>query len=99
MVVFAIPVVIALLSLAMYVSLGNKLTATISFTILSVYNTLRYPFLMLPMAVRSTAGSLVAFDRLDTFLSAEEVVPMEISPLPEGSDLAFEIVRNMWWRG
>lgn len=90
MVVFSIPVFIALSSLGMYVALGNKLSASISFTILSVYNTLRYPFLMLPMAVKSIVGSLTAFTRLDNFLQSEEVEETLISPPLD--DLAFEIV-------
>lgn len=63
-VVFAVPVMIALCSLSMYVGLGNKLTASVSFAVLSVLNTLRYPFFMLPMAVRGTAGTLTATKRL-----------------------------------
>ena len=90
MVVFSIPVFIALSSLGMYVALGNKLSASISFTILSVYNTLRYPFLMLPMAVKSIVGSLTAFARLDNFLQSEEVEETLVSPPCD--DLAFEIV-------
>jgi len=93
MVVFAIPVLIALTSLGMYVGLGNKLTASMSFTILSVYNTLRYPFLMLPMAVKSIVGSLTAFSRLDDFFASEEVEETLVSkPAPGDEDLAFDIV-------
>ena len=47
-------------SLSIYVALGNQLTARVSFTMLSVFNILRYPFFMLPMAVKSTVGALVA---------------------------------------
>jgi hypothetical protein len=74
------------------VSLGNVLTASTSFAILSVFNTLRYPFLSLPVAVRSIVGAQAAFARLEAFLISEEVEEMEISEPPPDSDLAFEIV-------
>ena len=89
-VVFAIPVLIALASLGMFVALGGTLTGTLSFTVLSLYNTLRYPFFMLPMAVRSTAGAITAFKRLDAFLALDEVEPMTISQSED--DTTFEIV-------
>lgn len=95
MVVFSVPLIISLTSLGMYVWLGNKLTANISFTVLSVYNTLRYPFFTLPTAVRATSGALIAFKRLETFFMLDDVVEVKRSttqPLGKESDLAFEIV-------
>ncbi|KAI9003656.1 P-loop containing nucleoside triphosphate hydrolase protein [Gaertneriomyces semiglobifer] len=91
-VVFAVPVFVALSSLGMYVALDNVLTATISFTILSVYNTLRYPFLMLPLAVRSTAGAMTALERLNVFLNLPQVDDtIEPQTPPPGTDLALSV--------
>jgi len=90
-VVFAIPVLVALTCLSMYVAIGNQLTASISFTALSVFNTLRYPFFMLPMAVKSTVGALAAMDHLDEFLQLEEVIELKPLVAPAGCDLAFDI--------
>ncbi|KAI8893994.1 P-loop containing nucleoside triphosphate hydrolase protein, partial [Globomyces pollinis-pini] len=90
-VVFAIPVLVALSSLSMYVALGNKLTAAVTFSVLSVFNTLRYPFFMLPMAVKATVGAIAAMDRVDEFMALEEVIELKPSPLPAGSDLAVEL--------
>ncbi|KNC97598.1 uncharacterized protein SPPG_07067 [Spizellomyces punctatus DAOM BR117] len=90
-VVFAVPVFVALTSLGMYVALDNVLTAAISFTILSVYNTLRYPFLMLPLAVRSTAGAFTAVVRLNEFLDLDEVEELKPQTPPPGCDLAFDM--------
>ncbi|KAI9103116.1 P-loop containing nucleoside triphosphate hydrolase protein [Phlyctochytrium arcticum] len=99
-VVFAVPVFVALSSLGMYVALGNVLTAATSFTILSVYNTLRYPFLMLPLAVRSTAGCLTAIERLNEFMHLDEVEECKVVPRPQGSDLAFEMsTSDFKWDG
>jgi ABC-type multidrug transport system fused ATPase/permease subunit len=91
MVVFSIPVLVALSSLGMYVGLGNRLTASVSFSVLSVFNTLRYPFFMLPMAVKSTVGALAAFDRINKFLQLEEVVELKPTTPPAGCDLALEM--------
>ncbi|KAI8823438.1 P-loop containing nucleoside triphosphate hydrolase protein [Fimicolochytrium jonesii] len=100
-VVFAVPVFVALASLGMYkVALGNTLTASISFTVLSVYNTLRYPFLMLPLAVRSTAGAMTSLGRLNEFLTLAEVEELKPQPPPKGRDLAFEVKNSDFkWDG
>ncbi|KAJ3277152.1 hypothetical protein HDV01_000204 [Terramyces sp. JEL0728] len=90
-IVFAIPVLVALTCLATYVAIGNKLTASVVFTTLSVFNTLRYPFFMLPMAVKSYVGGVAATDRISGFLQLEEVVELKPTSAPEGSDLALEI--------
>ncbi|KAI8586104.1 P-loop containing nucleoside triphosphate hydrolase protein [Geranomyces variabilis] len=99
-VVFAIPVFVALTSLGMYVGTDHKLTASISFTVLSVYNTLRYPALMLPLAVRSTAGAMTALTRLNEFLSLAEVVEVVPKLPPPGSNLAVSIKSSSFkWDG
>ncbi len=94
MIVFAIPPVVALASLAMCMSFGMKLTATLSFTVLSVYNTLRYPFLMLPMAVKATKGAEAAFGRLDDFLLSEEVQPSVLDEKTHPDDYIFKMVKE-----
>ncbi|KAJ3358679.1 Multidrug resistance-associated protein 4 [Kappamyces sp. JEL0680] len=90
-IVFAIPVLVALTCLAMYVALGNRLTASVSFTTLSVFNTLRYPFFMLPVAVKSTVGALTSLEKINEFLLLEEVIELCPTPAPKGCDLAFEM--------
>ncbi|KAJ1332267.1 hypothetical protein BSLG_008573 [Batrachochytrium salamandrivorans] len=99
-VVFAVPVLVALTCLATYVATGHALTASVSFTILSVFNTLRYPFFMLPMAVKATTGALTAFGRLEDFLHLDEVDELKVTDAPAGSDLALEIVDSDFkWDG
>lgn len=92
-VVFAIPVLAALTSLGMFVAINDRarFTASLSFTVLSLFNTLRYPFFMLPMAVKSTAGALTSFSRLNVFLQLDEVVPLLKSEAPEGCQEAFHM--------
>jgi hypothetical protein len=56
MVVFCVPVLVALFSLLTYWLSGHIIDPVIGFTIVSVFNTLRYPLLMAPLAVNSTSG-------------------------------------------
>lgn len=91
-VVFSVPLLISLSSLGMFVGLGNTLSARLSFTVLSVYNTLRYPFFTLPPAVRATSGALIAFKRIEAFLCLEDVEEVKIQTSPQGCNLSFEIV-------
>lgn len=58
-VVFALPVIVAVSSLAVYNSKrSGPIDSSVVFTALSIFNTLRYPFLMLPIAVKSTSGKI-----------------------------------------
>lgn len=56
MCVFCVPVLTALLALLTYWLTGNQINPVIGFTIVSVFNTLRYPLLMAPLAINSTSG-------------------------------------------
>lgn len=100
-VVFAIPVLCSMFCLLMYAKLGNPITATLVFTILSVLNTLRYPFLMLPMAVKSTAGARISINRVKEFLLLNEIEPVVRKPAPESDpDCVFEIKNGQFtWEG
>jgi ABC-type multidrug transport system fused ATPase/permease subunit len=78
--VFAAPVVVAIVALATYLYTGNQLTSAKSFTILSVFNTLRYPLLMLPQAVKSFSGARVSIDRITRYMLQSDV--QEVPNLP-----------------
>ncbi len=56
MCVFCVPVLTALLALLTYWLTGNIINPVVGFTIVSVFNTLRYPLLMAPLAINSTSG-------------------------------------------
>ncbi|KAF9354132.1 Multidrug resistance-associated protein 1 [Mortierella sp. AD094] len=91
-VVFALPAVVAVVSLAVYNGRRTgPLDSSVVFTALSIFNTLRYPFLMLPIAVKSTSGARLALHRLDDYLTQPEVEPLEEHPSDEGEDVALEL--------
>ncbi|KAI9138461.1 P-loop containing nucleoside triphosphate hydrolase protein [Paraphysoderma sedebokerense] len=83
--VFAAPVVVAIVALAVYQYTSPvRLTSAVAFTILSVFNTLRYPLLMLPMAVKSCAGAVISLQRLNRYMTQNENVPLPyLEPKPE----------------
>ena len=54
--VFAVPPVIALVIFATYVFNQGPFDSVFSFTILSLFNTLRFPLVVLPKALRGTSG-------------------------------------------
>ncbi|KAJ1504501.1 hypothetical protein HMI54_006942, partial [Coelomomyces lativittatus] len=89
--VFATPVIIAIVALSIYQLVLGNLTSTISFTSLSVFNTLRYPLLMLPQAVKSFSGAMVSLDRLTKYLTQPEIHPIPKTPMDPHQPLAFEI--------
>ncbi|KAK3841969.1 MAG: P-loop containing nucleoside triphosphate hydrolase protein [Linnemannia gamsii] len=75
--VFAAPVVTTLACICVYElsddrGLNGNVPASVVFTALSLFNTLRYPLIMLPIAVKTTLGALLSFERLNGFLSLPE---------------------------
>ena len=57
MIVFTAPMLTTFLCLITYQTLEKKqMTPAVTFTILSLFNTLRYPMTMLPTAIRSIIG-------------------------------------------
>lgn len=71
--VFSIPPIIALVLFSAYVSDKEKLPSTIAFTTLSLFNTLRFPLVILPKAIKNLAESKAAVRRLQKFLLESEV--------------------------
>lgn len=64
--VFAVPPVIALVIFATYVYNKGPFDSVFSFTVLSLFNTLRFPLVVLPKALRGTSGETMLFGYLHT---------------------------------
>jgi hypothetical protein len=58
--VFAVPPAIALVIFATYVFNEGRLTSSMAFVVLSLFNTLRFPLVVLPKALRGASGILPA---------------------------------------
>jgi len=71
-VVFAVPPVIALVIFASYVFNVGPFDSVFSFTVLSLFNTLRFPLVVLPKALRGTSEAMASLKRLENFLLLEE---------------------------
>jgi len=55
-VVFSVPVLVALFALLTYWKVHGAVDSVTGFTVVSVFNTFRYPLLMAPLAVNSASG-------------------------------------------
>ncbi|RKO99373.1 hypothetical protein CXG81DRAFT_14602 [Caulochytrium protostelioides] len=100
-IVFSIPVLAAVTCLSMYNGIYGRPDATKVFVILSVLNTLRYPFLNLPLAVRSTTGAQISLARLNTYFKSVELQPIPKTPSPPHDPrVAFSIQAGVFqWEG
>ncbi|KAF9165068.1 hypothetical protein DFQ26_000661 [Actinomortierella ambigua] len=82
--VFAAPVITTLACITVYELMDQRgvrgtVEASVVFTILALFNTLRYPLIMLPIAVKTTLGALLSFERLDGYLAQPEVEAPRLS--------------------
>eukprot|EP00474_Spongospora_subterranea_P009505 CRZ09963.1 hypothetical protein [Spongospora subterranea] len=71
--VFAGPVVAALSCLLVLQLSNYKLDPILAFTLVSLFNTLRYPLLMLPLAVKSFSSACSAFTSINVLLNKPEM--------------------------
>lgn len=72
------PLFVSLSTFTLYVLLGNTLKASIIFPALGYFNMLRFPLFLLPNIVTSLAESRVSIRRLNAFLHAEEITPVNV---------------------
>jgi hypothetical protein len=76
LIVFFAPPAIALILFALYVVYSSdtkSLAPTLAFTTLSLFNTLRFPLVVLPKAIKNLAEALAALRRIQTFLLTTDV--------------------------
>jgi ABC-type multidrug transport system fused ATPase/permease subunit len=76
--VFFVPPVIALVIYATYGYTVGPLTPAMAFVVLSLFNTLRFPLVVLPKALRGTSEAAAALARLEQFLLLPEVAAAEL---------------------
>eukprot|EP00798_Chlamydomonas_sp_ICE-L_P017393 gene17393-23693_t len=77
--VFAVPPLTACAIYATYVFNKGPFDSVFSFTILSLFNTLRFPLVVLPKALHGTSQALAGIKRLETFLLLDETKAEEKS--------------------
>ena len=68
----AIPIFVTFFTFLVYVSIpGNKLTASVAFTSLSLFSVLRMPLIMLPQVINQAIQTSVALGRLQKMLTSD----------------------------
>ncbi|KAI9098245.1 hypothetical protein DFS34DRAFT_620123 [Phlyctochytrium arcticum] len=101
-VVFIAPVVAVLACMATHHFVyGHRFSASTVFTILSLFNTLRYPLLLLPSAIRTISGAQSSILRLEEFFLLPEVDWTDLAgPHPIESDICLEVSNaDFTWDG
>lgn len=85
-IVTSVPAVVAISTFAVYVSLGNELTASKAFVSLTLFDVLRFPLFQLPQVITQVTQAGVSLRRLESFLKAQEQSRNPVSdPVPPGN--------------
>ena len=79
---FSTPIFIAVCSFGSFSLAGNEITAPTAYTALALFNTLRFPLVLVPFLLTSLLNALNAIQRLGSFLDQDESLDVEI----DGSD-------------
>jgi ABC-type multidrug transport system fused ATPase/permease subunit len=80
-VVFVVPPLMALAIYGMYIR-EQPLTPAVAFVVISLFNTLRFPLVVLPRALRGTAESVTAIKTIQEFLLKPEYTPLQKKKKP-----------------
>eukprot|EP00921_Rhytidocystis_pertsovi_P021853 GHVQ01034965.1.p1 GENE.GHVQ01034965.1~~GHVQ01034965.1.p1 ORF type:complete len:1721 (-),score=244.53 GHVQ01034965.1:456-5618(-) len=80
----AVPCMVSVASLGLYVLLGNQLDAGAAFTSLALFNLLRFPMQLLPYMINNLSESRVSVNRIADFLETPELPPRPIIPIDNG---------------
>ncbi|KJE97611.1 ABC transporter ABCC2 [Capsaspora owczarzaki ATCC 30864] len=75
-IVFFIPVILTLCIFSIFIFWQDQyLDAVIAFTVLSLFNSLRFPLVVLPVAIKNFSDSSSSLKRISTFLLLPEMAP------------------------
>ncbi len=91
--VFGTPPMTACVIFASYEMLVSRLSATLAFTTLSLFNILRFPLVVLPQAMRALSECLASLTRVESFLLKE--VPTDADGNTKSSSAGVRIVSSV----
>eukprot|EP00210_Caulerpa_lentillifera_P008090 g7724.t1 len=96
-IVTSVPAIVSVSTFAVYVSLGNDLTASKAFVSLTLFNILRFPLFQLPQVITQLTQAGVSLRRLEGFMMSQEQ-PNEppSDPVPKGEP-AIVVKGNFTW--
>ncbi|KAG1659734.1 hypothetical protein FOA52_006004 [Chlamydomonas sp. UWO 241] len=87
--VFGTPPAAALVIFGLYETFsGLRLTSTLTFPILSLFNILRLPLVVLPKAMRALSDALAAIEKIEIFLNTPTAVRQELSKTSTGINIS-----------
>lgn len=88
--VFGTPPMTACVIFASYEVMVGRLSATLAFTTLSLFNILRFPLVVLPKAMRALSEALASVQRVEAFLL--EDVPTDAEGVKKSTAAGVKIV-------
>lgn len=96
----SVPVIAVVLSFITYSLTGHDLNIPTIFAALQLFNLIRLPLLMLPVALSSLSSTLIALNRMSNYLSSEELEePYTLDPASKhavrvDADFTWEAIRK-----
>jgi ABC-type transport system involved in cytochrome bd biosynthesis fused ATPase/permease subunit len=88
--VFGTPPMTACVIFAAYEMVIGRLSATLAFTTLSLFNILRFPLVVLPKAMRALSEALASIERVEAFML--ENVPTDAEGITKSNSAGVSIV-------
>jgi ATP-binding cassette, subfamily C (CFTR/MRP), member 1 len=77
-----VPTLVSICTFALFTMLGHELSASTAFTALALFNILRFPLALLPMAIANAVEATLSLERIRSFLIAPEVKPLTSPDAP-----------------
>ena len=83
-VLFAVPILVSVVTFLCYVLTGKTLEPAEAFTSIALFDVLRWPMFLLPTVIAQVVIARVSLKRIQAFLQSKEIAPKESLPLERG---------------
>eukprot|EP00834_Sanchytrium_tribonematis_P001841 NODE_48_length_31852_cov_1.054168.p8 type:complete len:524 gc:universal NODE_48_length_31852_cov_1.054168:28596-27025(-) len=94
--VFVFPVFTVWITLWTFQLLGGTISPIVSFTCLNLFNSLRYPLLLLPNAITDFVGAIKGMENIERFLAYDEIDAPESAETHQEFDIDIKEAEFTW---
>eukprot|EP00058_Branchiostoma_floridae_P018052 XP_002603541.1 hypothetical protein BRAFLDRAFT_280495 [Branchiostoma floridae] len=91
-----VTIVASIVTITLHVMTGHDLTASQAFTMVAIYNSMRFAMASLPLSVKALAECRIGLQRMKSLLEMEEMEPFTARPSHPGNSVEVKSATFTW---
>ncbi|XP_078614374.1 ATP-binding cassette sub-family C member 5-like [Branchiostoma floridae x Branchiostoma japonicum] len=91
-----VTIVASIVTITLHVMTGHDLTAAQAFTMVAIYNSMRFAMASLPLSVKALAECRIGLQRMKSLLEMEEMEPFTTRPSDPGNSVEIKSATFTW---